>query len=422
MRLGVIADDFTGATDIAGFLAENGLSAVQLIGVPGADVSVDAEAVVISLKSRSCPAEEAVSVSLAAARWLRDKGCNQLFFKYCSTFDSTAKGNIGPVTDALLHELKADFTVVCPALPVNGRTVYHGYLFVGDVLLNESGMRNHPITPMRDANLMRLMEAQSQGKAANISAQVLDSGDDAVREALRRMKADGIRYAVFDALNDRHLDAIGRIVQEMPLVTGGSGLGAGIARAVAPADHDGKRHASDAGSPPGGKAIVLSGSCSVMTNAQVAAYKAEVPSLPLDIEACLSGPETYAGEVCKWAEGQSEGGLAPLVYATTDAGRLQAIQESYGAQVASTAIETFFGLLSPMLMKAGFDHFIVAGGETSGVIVQSLGITGFHIGPQIAPGVPWVRAIDAPLSLALKSGNFGNERFFFEAQQLCRKG
>ncbi len=422
MRLGVIADDFTGATDIAGFLVENGLSAIQMIGVPESDAALDAEAVVISLKSRSSPPSEAVALSVAAARWLKAKGCEQILFKYCSTFDSTEKGNIGPVTDALLAELGQDFTIICPALPVNGRTVYKGYLFVGDVPLDESGMRDHPITPMRDANLMRLMEMQSAGQAGNISAAVLDAGDAAVATALSALKAAGKRYAVFDTLNDRHLDAIGRAVQGMALVTGGSGLGAGIARTLKAGKSQQDKGAASAGTPPGGRAVVLSGSCSVMTNAQVATYRAEAPSMALDVETCLSDGPAYAEKVCAWLIQHSGEALAPLVFATADPERLRAIQEKYGAAEASAAVEAFFHRLAPLLARAGFDHFIVAGGETSGVVVQSLGIRGFHIGPQIAPGVPWVRAVDAPLSLALKSGNFGNERFFFEAQASLRKG
>ncbi len=423
MRLGVIADDFTGATDIAGFLVENGLSTVQLIGVPDSSLSLRTDAVVISLKSRSCLVGEAISSSIKALNWLRAAGCDQFFFKYCSTFDSTAEGNIGPVTDALLAELGEDFTVICPALPVNGRTVYRGYLFVGDVLLNESGMRHHPITPMHDANLLRLMDRQSKGQTGNIPAQTIDAGEDAVRAALATLRDSGIRYAVVDALDDRHLTVLGRAVEGMALVTGGSGLGAGIARAVTSRNgrsgDDGK--AATAGAPPGGRAVILSGSCSPMTNAQVAAYAHEAPVFFLDVAACLADPDRYATTVTGWAETQN-GKCAPLVSATTGPDSLKAIQQNFGAEAASAAVERFFARLAPMLKAKGFDHIIVAGGETSGTIVQSLGIDGFHIGPQIAPGVPWVRAINTPLSLALKSGNFGDERFFFKAQSFFLKG
>lgn len=416
MYLGVIADDFTGATDIAGFLVGNGLPTTQLIGVPADGVTVDADAAVVSLKSRSSAPEEAVAQSRAALRWLKAQGCKQFFFKYCSTFDSTARGNIGPVTDALLEDLGDTFTIICPSLPVNGRTVYYGYLFVGDVLLSESGMRHHPITPMLDSNLMRLMEAQASGKARNVPARVLDMGTEAVRSAFSELRAAGIRYAVVDTLTDEHLTVLGQAVEGMSLVTGGSGLGAGIARAFLAGSAGKAQDASAAGAPPGGRAVVLSGSCSTMTNAQVATYSAKAPAFGLDVTKCLANASGYAGEVTHWAAQQSGSSLAPLIYATTDPERLAAVQKLHGAEAASTAVEEFFSSLASLLAKEGFDHFIVAGGETSGVVVQSLGITGFHIGPQITPGVPWVRAVNAPLSLALKSGNFGDEQFFFKAQ------
>lgn len=413
MRLGVIADDFTGATDIAGFLVANGLRTVQLNDVPPADLQVEADAVVISLKTRSCPVAEAVAQSLAALEWLRARGCPQFFFKYCSTFDSTPQGNIGPVTDALLDSLGEDFTVICPVLPVNGRTIYNGYLFVNGVPLDESGMRHHPVTPMTDSNLMRLMDAQSRGRTGNVPSTVMDRGADAVRAALEELKAKGFRYAVLDALNDAHLVTMGQAVADMRLVTGGSGLADGMARAWGGSDD-----AASTGRPAKGRAVILSGSCSQMTNAQVAAYRDAAPALAVSVERCLSEPG-YADELAAWVEAQPADALAPLVFATTPPETLKALQARFGAAEASAAVERVFGALAQRLQAKGFNQFIVAGGETSGIVTQSLGIGGFHIGPQIAPGVPWVRAIGRPLSLALKSGNFGGERFFFEAQDLA---
>lgn len=416
MLLGVIADDFTGATDIAGFLVANGVSTTQIIGVPPDDLKVAAEAVVISLKSRSCPADQAVAESLAALAWLRRQGCTQVFQKYCSTFDSTAAGNIGPVADALLDALGADLTVICPALPVNGRTVYNGYLFVGGVLLSESGMRHHPVTPMTDSSLVRLMEAQAKGTCGVVAADTVDAGVDAVRAALDGLRKAGHRYAVLDALKPRHLEILGAAVADMALVTGGSGLAAGMAKAWADRLAD-PAHAADAGRP-GAKqqAIVLAGSCSQMTNAQVAAYREAAPAFVVDPARCLADAEAYADEIAAWIAKNRGGRWAPLVHATTDPEHLQAVQKRFGP-AASTAIETTFAALARRLAAAGFDRFVVAGGETSGAVVQALGVSGFHIGPQIAPGVPWVRAVDKPFSLALKSGNFGQPRFFFECQE-----
>lgn len=417
LRIGVIADDFTGATDIAGFLVANGLTTTQLIGVPKPGTRVDAEAVVVSLKSRSCPAGEAIADSLAALEWLQAQGCPRIFQKYCSTFDSSARGNIGPVADALLDALGSDLTVVCPSLPVNGRTVYNGYLFVNGVLLEESGMRDHPITPMTDSSLPRLMEAQSRGRCGVVTAETVDQGEDAVRRAFDAARADGLRYMVLDAITDAHLDVLGRAVSDMPLVTGGSGLGAAIARALKAPDAASAEAAAQAGAPLPGRGVVLAGSCSTMTNRQVAAYKAVAPSRAVDPQRCLDDAEGYGRELADWAldHAPSAAHPAPMLHATADPETLHRIQQRLGA-AASRAIERTFATAAARLAEGGITRFVVAGGETSGAVVRALDLSGFAIGPQIAPGVPWVRAIDKPYSLALKSGNFGAESFFLDCQ------
>lgn len=415
MRLGVIADDFTGATDIASFLVQNGLPTIQYNGVPESVDSLSARAIVISLKSRSCPPQQAIDQSLAALRWLQQQGCDRFYFKYCSTFDSTEQGNIGPVTDALLAELGESQTVISPSLPVNGRTVYQGYLFVADQLLSESGMRHHPVTPMTDSNLVRLMTRQAQGKAAVINASQLDKGADAVRDQLATLKTQGINYVVLDALHEQHLLTQGEALKEMRLVTGGSGLAIGIARAWATAQQN-AAEAEWAGRPQGQRAVVISGSCSQMTNRQVNAYRQIAPSFEVQVERCLEDAASYAGELCDWVAANSQQSLAPLLYATADARQLQAIQQQYGAARSSEAVEQLFAAVTGELKARGWQRFIVAGGETSGVVAQTLGVTAFHIGPMISPGVPWVRDIHQPLSLALKSGNFGDEQFFARAQ------
>ncbi|MGK3141636.1 3-oxo-tetronate kinase [Pantoea sp. C2G6] len=415
MRLGVITDDFTGATDIASFLVQNGLTTIQFNGVPASDERVQAGAIVVSLKSRSCPAEEAVSRSLAALRWLQQQGCERFYFKYCSTFDSTAQGNIGPVTDALLAALGETHTVICPALPVNGRTVYQGHLFVGDQLLSDSGMRHHPVTPMRDSNLLRLMTAQARGKAGLIPAALVDQGAEAVRQALHQLAEQGVNYVVIDTLHHQHLLTQGEALRDMRLVTGGSGLAIGLARQWATAGADAEA-AEQAGRPQGERAVVLSGSCSQMTNQQVTVYRQQAPACEVQIEACLRDVEGYARQLCDWVAANSDQPLAPLLFATADAQQLQAIQQQYGARQSSEAVEQLFAAVTRELKARGWQRFIVAGGETSGVVAQSLGVTAFHIGPTISPGVPWVRDIHQPLSLALKSGNFGDEHFFRRAQ------
>lgn len=415
MRLGVIADDFTGATDIASFLVQNGLSTIQFNGVPHESGALSAEAIVISLKSRSCPPAQAVEHALAALQWLQQQGCERFYFKYCSTFDSTAQGNIGPVTDALLAALGESQTVICPALPVNGRTVYQGNLFVGAQLLAESGMRHHPVTPMTDSNLLRLMEGQSAGKAGLIAAQTIDSGSEAVGKQLSALKAQGVNYVVLDTLHQQHLLTLGAALRDMRLVTGGSGLAIGLAQQWAQATAD-RSSAELAGRPQGQRAVVISGSCSQMTNLQVSAYRQQAPAQEVQVERCLASADAYAQELCDWVAANSQQALAPLLYATADAQQLQRIQQQYGAQRSSSAVEQLFAAVTRELKQRGWQRFIVAGGETSGVVAQSLGVTAFHIGPTISPGVPWVRDIEQPLSLALKSGNFGDEQFFRRAQ------
>lgn len=422
VRIGVIADDLTGATDIAGFLAANGLRTVQLNGVADASRATslsEVDAIVIGLKSRSVPAEEAVAMSRSALAELRAAGAERIIFKYCSTFDSTPAGNIGPVADALLADLDSDFTVVCPALPVNGRTVYQGNLFVWQQPLHESGMRHHPVTPMTDANLLRVLGAQTDGPTGLVPLATIEAGPDAIRARLAELRAEGVRYAVLDCVSDRHLDVIGEAVIDLPLVTGGSGIGAGVARAVS--DRVGAAAAAP-WQPLDGRAVVLSGSSSSMTNRQVARYRELAPSLALDVARLLAEPAATLGEVLAWVGEQPAAGQAPLVFATAAPDAVRALQERFGAETTRTAIETFFGALAVELAARGFRRFIVAGGESSGAVTEALGVSGFALGPQIAPGVPWVRSLDGALDLALKSGNFGDEDFFARAQELTATG
>lgn len=409
--LGVIADDFTGASDIASFMVENGLSCVQMNGVPQASLTESVDVVVISLKSRSIAAEEAVKQSLLALEWLQKSGCTQFYFKYCSTFDSTTKGNIGPVTDALLAALGEQFTVVTPALPVNGRTIFNGYLFVGEVLLSESGMRNHPITPMYDSNLIRLMDAQAEGKTGLVSYQTVIQGAQVVKAAFRALQEKGYRYAVVDAVDNAQLAILAEAVADMRLVTGGSGLGAYMAARIS-----GGKKGEQAFVPPKGKTVVLSGSCSVMTNQQVAAYQQKASHIYLDIAEAARDAD-YVNTLYRQVITHLDEAFAPMVYATVSPEKLKMIQQTFGSERASALIENTFARLAQKLkQEAGVVNFITAGGETSSIVVQQLGLQGFSIGKQIAPGVPWLRDLNAPLYLALKSGNFGSVDFFAQAQ------
>ncbi|MCY0906575.1 3-oxo-tetronate kinase [Arthrobacter sp. H14-L1] len=413
VQLGIIADDFTGGTDIASFLVANGVKTIQVSGAESIDpFDLDVQAIVVSLKSRSNPVNEAVAQSLQALELLKTIGARQVFFKYCSTFDSTAQGNIGPVTDALLDALNEDFTVICPALPVNGRTTYQGVLFINGVPLNESGMRNHPVTPMTDSNLVRLMDVQAQGTTGLVPVEVVERGVDAVTEALAALKAAGNRYAVLDALNDQHLSVLGAAVAKLPLVTGGSGLGGAIARSL-PDDVKGQQTAF---TPKSGPAVILSGSCSVMTNDQVTDYKTKGPFLAVDVDRLMTSPHGYDEEVLGWFTEWSGSVPAPLIFATSGPTEVQRLQQTYGSAESSHAIEKFFGRIAVALVDGGVQRVIVAGGETSGSVTTALGITRFEVGDPIAPGVPWVRSLDGRVDLALKSGNFGTVDFFSQAQ------
>ncbi|EMQ2085180.1 four-carbon acid sugar kinase family protein [Salmonella enterica subsp. enterica] len=414
IRLGIIADDFTGATDIASFIALSGWSAVQLNGVPARYVDISAaDAVVISLKSRSCAAEEAKRLSHEACEWLQSQGCQRIYFKYCSTFDSTPAGNIGPVTDLLLELTHSPMAVLCPALPVNGRTTVYGHLFVNGRLLNESGMQNHPLTPMTDAWLPRVMERQATGECGLVSLDQIQIGKKVICQQLMALQLQGKRYAVLDAVSSADLHALACAIPDNLLLTGGSGLAAAIAALHPKAENP----SSERVPPARGKSLVLAGSSSVMTNRQVAFYRQHAPSMALDIGRVLDDGETYRRELIAWYLTQP-GEYAPMFYATRPANEVKTIQQRYGAEAAGAAIESLIADLASQLVHHGVNKIIVAGGETSSLVVQQLGIRGFVVGKAIAPGVPWVKDIASDMWLTLKSGNFGDEHFFINAQEL----
>jgi uncharacterized protein YgbK (DUF1537 family) len=431
ITLGVVADDFTGATDVASMLVRGGLRTVQLIGVPEAGqaaAAAGADAVVVALKSRTTSAAQAVAESLAAWRWLRAAGAQRCYFKYCSTFDSTPAGNIGPVTEALMHELGTDFTIACPAFPENGRTIFRGHLFVGDQLLSDSGMRDHPLTPMRDSNLVRVLQAQCrpETRVGLLRYDTVACGAQAVRERVTALRAEGVRIAVADALHDADLRALADGCSELPLLTAGSGLAIGLPELY---ERQGQaRRQADASKLDGmsGRAVMLAGSCSLATNAQVAHWRAAGrPARALDVRALLRGEAERAAEVqsvAAWALEAMDTHDVPLVYSTVPAAELAALQAEAGALSAGERVEQALAALAVRLAGGGAQRFIVAGGETSGAVVQALGVRALRIGAPICPGVPWTQALPARpgadgLWLALKSGNFGGPDFFSAALQ-----
>lgn len=421
--LGVIADDFTGATDVANNLVRAGMRVAQTIGVPAPHASLpgDADALVVSLKTRTIAPQEAVQQSLDALRWLQAQGARQIYFKYCSTFDSTPAGNIGPVTEALMQALGCSFTVAVPAFPDNLRTLYCGHLFVGDALLSESSMREHPLTPMTDANIVRVLQAQlAQQQVGLLGWPHVSAGAQAVRSRIEQLRAQGVGIAVCDTLGNADLATLGGALVDLPLVTGGSGLALGLPGAWGYAPN--ARAATLA--PATGWQAVVSGSCSQATQRQVRAFaEAGHPVLAIDPLRAAEGADVVA-EALQWCAGHLP--RAPvLVHCTADATDVRKVQQALGVQEAGALVERTLSAVARGLVQLGVRQLIVAGGETSGACVQALGIGQLRTGPQIAPGVPWCHAYSeacagAGLHLALKSGNFGADDFFVQAWHLLQ--
>ncbi len=413
--LGAVADDFTGATDLCSMLVRNGMRTVQLIGVPEPGLEVpEADAVVVALKSRTAPVEQAVVESLAAQRWLMGQGARQYLFKYCSTFDSTDAGNIGPVADALLDALGSDFTIACPAFPETGRTIFKGHLFVGDLLLSDTHMRHHPLTPMTDSNLVRVLGRQTMRKVGLVPYDVVRKGPEAIRARFAELRAAGCAYAVTDVTEDEDLRRLGAACTDLPLLTGGSGIAMGLPENFR---HAGLLEAglrSDALPSVAGAEAVLAGSCSAATLEQVAAMAALRPSLRLEPERLAAGGLVEAA--LAWARERLADGPV-LIYASAPAAEVRAVQERLGREQAGTLVEDALAEIARGLVNAGMRRLVVAGGETSGAVVQALGVKGLAIGPMIDPGVPATVSIgcEPQLALVLKSGNFGGTDLFTRA-------
>jgi 3-dehydrotetronate 4-kinase len=416
MLLGAIADDFTGATDLCSMLVRGGMRTVQVIGVPPEGQAVpDVDAVVVALKSRTAPVRQAVDESLAALRWLQSGGARQFFFKYCSTFDSTDQGNIGPVADVLIEALGSGFALACPAFPTNARTVYQGHLFVGNVLLNESGMENHPLTPMKDANLVRVLSRQTDGTVGLVPFVTVDQGAAAIRDAMTRLKEQGRRYAIIDAITDAHLFAIGEAAASHALLTGGSGIAIGLGANFRRAGLLPERTDSAALSVVEGARAVIAGSCSRATLAQLGFAREHLPVLELDP---LATPDAAAmsAAALSWAEGKL--GEKPVVIAASaPPDKVAALQQRFGREQAGALIEDTLARIAEGLVVKGVRQMVIAGGETSGAVVGRLGVRALRIGGEIDPGVPWTCASGSgpDLLLALKSGNFGATDFFLKA-------
>lgn len=417
MILGCIADDLTGATDLALMLSREGLRTLQSTGVPQGETDLSHyDAVVIALKSRTIPVKDAIDLSLAACDWLTSHGAQRLFFKYCSTFDSTDQGNIGPVAEALLDRLKSDFTIACPAFPATGRSIYMGQLFVNGVPLAESPMRDHPLTPMRDSDLRRVLQKQCSAQVGHVAFNDVDQGAAAIAAAFKREQAAGKRLAIVDAITNAHLREIGQAAASLKLITGGSGIAIGLpeayraaglikALATPPARLD----------APQGRRAILAGSCSVATRGQItAAQKAGLPHFQIDPFAVADGSCT-SNKIFAWVDALPSDAL-PLIYSSDDPDHVAKVQAKLGREKAGLLIEHLMATLAKRLVEKGFTRLIIAGGETSGAVVEALGVGLLEIGPEIDPGVPWTKSRSGPhLALALKSGNFGAPDFFLKA-------
>ncbi len=416
MILGCVADDFTGAGDLANTLARGGMATTQFVGVPSQPARAVCEAGVVSLKTRSAPIKQATAESLAAFAWLKAQGCRQFLFKYCSTFDSTREGNIGPVAEALLDATRAPIAVVCPAFPLNGRRVFLGHLFVGDRLLSESGMEKHPLTPMTDPDIRRWLRYQTRGEVGHVPYSTVRAGSARIAEALERESVAGRRLAVVDAIDDDDLLAIGGALQQAVLITGSSGIALGLPANFRTA---GLLGAGTSGwAPVSGPGVVVSGSCSGQSVLQVAKYLNTHPGMridPTEVLNCTQTPLKAAATLMAMLERE------PIVYSTARPEELLAAQAAHGQAITAVAIEKFFAELAVLLAEAGVSRFVVGGGETSGAVVSALGVSELSIGPEIDPGVPAMASQrrDRPLGLVLKSGNFGAADFYERAMAIA---
>ncbi len=422
--LGSIADDYTGASDLANTLTKNGLRTVQTVGIPDPALALpDVDAVVVSLKIRSVPASDAVTAAASAERWLRQRGAGHVLYKICSTFDSTDAGNIGPVTEALSDAAGGGGVLVTPAFPETGRTVYLGHLFVGGHPLNESPLKDHPLNPMHDANLVRVLTRQSRNAVGLIDLTTIAAGPGAVKARLDALRTAGITAVIADAIFERDLETLGEVALETPMSTGASGLGLGLARALVRSGRisSGGATTTDAIRPVGGLSAIVAGSCSKATLHQLDIAERSMPVLRLDPERLLAGPDEIAAAI-SWAGDRISAG--PVVIAASAAPEtVSRLQSLYGREASGHAIETATSIITAELVERGVRRLVVAGGETSGAAVDRLAIPAFLIGPEIAPGVPVLRTVgnaQGDMLLALKSGNFGGEDFFTAALAMMR--
>ena len=418
MILGIIGDDFTGSSDIANNLKKSGMQVSMYAGTPSlspAEAKKEhIDAAVIALKTRTASINQAVLESLEALKWLKDSGCKQFIFKYCSTFDSTKKGNIGPITDAIMQELDTDFTIACPSFPDAGRTVYYGHMFVNGKPLNESGMENHPLTPMTDHNLVRWFDFQTNGRVGLIDFKDISGGSNSVKSKILSLKKEGYKYAIVDTNTNDDFDIICNGIKDLPLLTGGSGIALGLPKIykdkgiLSTINFDIPKNTSNA--------VILSGSCSIATINQVNIYKKHNPSYFVSPDEVMKN-KNLVEDVFLWIKENEK--LSPIIYSSSDPLLVPIKQKEFGLDILANNIEKFFEMLSRKLVTDNFGKFISAGGETSGAIIKGLGVQELKIGKEISHGVPALWSPESngkkPIAITLKSGNFGQDDFFVRA-------
>ena len=418
MILGIIGDDFTGSSDIANNLKKSGMQVSMYAGTPSlspAEAKKEhIDAAVIALKTRTASINQAVLESLEALKWLKDSGCKQFIFKYCSTFDSTKIGNIGPITDAIMKELDTDFTIACPSFPDAGRTVYYGHMFVNGKPLNESGMENHPLTPMTDHNLVRWFDYQTKGNVGLINYKDISKGSISVKEKITSLKKEGYKYAIVDTNNNDDFDIICNGIKDLPFLTGGSGIALGLPKIY---KDKGVLSAINFDIPKNNSnAVILSGSCSIATINQVNIYKKNNPSYYISPDDVMKNKDLVE-DVFLWIKENEK--LSPVIYSSSDPSLVSDKQKEFGLDVLANKIEEFFEMLSRKLVRDNFGKFISAGGETSGAIIKGLGVQELKIGKEISHGVPALWSPESngqkPIGITLKSGNFGQDDFFARA-------
>jgi len=410
MLLGCIGDDFTGSSDLGLTLAKEGMRTAQYCGVPSEDADAEIDAGVVALKSRTCPKDQAIEDSLATLNWLRAQGCRQYLFKYCSTFDSTPDGNIGPVLEALMKALDVDHAIVCPAFPATGRTLYQGHLFVNDRLLSESGMQHHPLTPMTDSDIRRWLSLQTESEVGHIAHGSVAVGADTILFAMEQEIGNCRPILVIDAVSETDLRQIGEACRNTVLVSGGSGIGLGL-----PANFGFEPKSAQSGTGWKGKSgggAVLAGSCSTATREQILRYSENHPAHMIDVADVMEA-KLSADELVAWIMENIE--KEPILYSSADPNVVTAAQERYGREPVAAAIEGLFSSVAQRICDAGVQRLVVAGGETSGAVAEGLGLRVLNIGPEIAPGVPALDVAERNLAIALKSGNFGDSHFFEKA-------